>query len=114
MKAAIYTRSATDSRECGFQRKELLEFARRHGLEVVDCYEDVRRSGHDKSRPGMARLLTDAAKRKFSIILLRSLDRLTWEVPQLRRYLRKLATHDVDCICPREVEDASGKCSHLR
>jgi site-specific DNA recombinase len=104
MKAVIYTRSATDSSECGFQRRELLKFAERHGLEVVACYEDVHWSGLDKNCPGLAQLLKDAAKKKFSVILLRSLDRLTRDVSQLLRYIRRLRNLQIECISPWEVE----------
>lgn len=69
--------------------------AEAHGLEVVEEYEDYA-SGGNSNRPGFQKMLSDARERKFSIILIWSLDRFSREgISNTFHYLERLKKYDV-------------------
>jgi len=69
------------------QLRDLRELADRRAFEVVGEYCDEGVSGAKNSRPGLDRLLTDAEKGKFSIILVWKLDRLGRSLMHLVRLM---------------------------
>jgi Resolvase, N terminal domain len=77
-RAALYLRTSTTQQTTENQRLALTEFAKRAGYEIVEEYEDHGVSGakgRDK-RPEFDRMLKDATRRQFDIILAWSVDRL--------------------------------------
>lgn len=78
MKAAIYVRVSTDKQELENQLHPLLEYANRQGYEVVKVYKDIA-SGKDSNRKEFNIMMNDAHKKKFDVILVWSLDRLSRE-----------------------------------
>ena len=74
MKAAIYTRVSTAEQKDELQRREIENYAARHGSEIAATYQDVA-SGAKASRPGLNRLLSDARARKLDTILVWKLAR---------------------------------------
>jgi DNA invertase Pin-like site-specific DNA recombinase len=74
MKAAIYTRVSTADQNAELQVRELEQYAFRQGWEITGAYQDVI-SGAKASRPGLNRLMADAAARKFEILVVWKLDR---------------------------------------
>lgn len=84
LRAAIYARVSTDKQRerhtIASQLASLPEFARRQGWEVVGEYVDdglTAKAGHLSARRGFSRLLADADARKFDIVIVIDLDRLT-------------------------------------
>jgi DNA invertase Pin-like site-specific DNA recombinase len=78
MKAALYLRVSTTDQSVENQRRELQAVADRMGHDVIEIYADNGVSGakgRDK-RPGFDRLLWDAARRKFDLVMAWSVDRL--------------------------------------
>ncbi len=76
--AAIYARVSTDRQTTENQLTALRAAAERHGWEVVAEYVDEGISGakgRDK-RPQFDALLKDAVRRKFSVVMAWSVDRL--------------------------------------
>ena len=76
--AAIYVRVSTDGQTVENQTRELCHIAERRGCQVVETYSDVGISGgkgRDK-RPGLDRMLNDASRRKFDVVMAWSIDRL--------------------------------------
>ena len=76
--AAIYVRVSTDGQTVENQTRELCQIAERRGWQVVETYSDVGISGgkgRDK-RPGLDRMLNDASRRKFDVVMAWSIDRL--------------------------------------
>lgn len=83
MKCAIYMRvahgePAIDAVDrCAMQRNTLMEYAREHGLEVVEKYWDIGFSGNTLERPGLQAMLADHAAGKFDRVLVVDMSRLT-------------------------------------
>jgi DNA invertase Pin-like site-specific DNA recombinase len=74
LKTAIYTRVSTADQNPELQLRDLEEYATRQGWEIIETYQDII-SGAKASRPGLARLMADAAARKFDCLLVWKLDR---------------------------------------
>jgi DNA invertase Pin-like site-specific DNA recombinase len=84
-RAAIYARVSTDGQTTDNQVIALREIAGRRGWDIVEVYTDQGISGangRDK-RPGFDRMLKDANRRKFDVIM-------AWAVDRMGRSLRDL------------------------
>jgi DNA invertase Pin-like site-specific DNA recombinase len=76
--AALYVRVSTDGQTIENQVRELRQIAERRGWEIVETYSDAGISGakgRDK-RPGLDRMLNDAKRRKFDVVMAWAIDRL--------------------------------------
>lgn len=81
------------------QERDLKEFAERSKWEVVEIYTDINVSGTKKGidRPQFKRMMADASKRRFDILLFWSLDRLSREgVYETHGYLKQLSNYGVE------------------
>ena len=76
IKCAIYLRVSTKSQDTDNQLQPLKDYAHRCGYEVVGIYEDKGVSGVKSSRPSLDQMVLDARRRKFSMILAWSIDRV--------------------------------------
>jgi DNA invertase Pin-like site-specific DNA recombinase len=99
MRAAIYARVSTTDRgqDTSNQLAELQRFASCQGWEIVEVYEDQvsGAKGRDK-RPAFDRMLNDASKRRFDILLVWSADRLSRQGPyETLDVVRKLSAYGV-------------------
>jgi hypothetical protein len=65
---ALYTRVSTSDQNCEFQLRELQDYAAHQGWQVVEVYQDTM-SGAQARRPGLTRLMDDAAARKFHCVM---------------------------------------------
>ena len=74
LRVAIYARVSTQDQNNELQVRELSQYVRSRGWDLVDTYED-RMSGAKTSRPGLDRLIADARKRRFDAVLVWKLDR---------------------------------------
>lgn len=78
--AAQYIRMSSDGQDLSpaLQRNAISEYARDHGMRIVETYEDPGRSGLTiRSRPSMRRLIQDVASGKcpFAVILVYDVSR---------------------------------------
>lgn len=90
MKAAIYCRLseedrdkrsfADDSASIQNQKSMLVQYAIEQGWEIYGIYSDDDYAGADRNRPAFRRLLEDAEKRLFDIILCKTQSRFTREL----------------------------------
>jgi hypothetical protein len=74
MRIALYIRVSTTEQNSALQRADLDKYIQERGLECTGIYEDVM-SGARQSRPGLNRLLADAADGKFDVVAVWKLDR---------------------------------------
>lgn len=77
-RAAIYLRVSTDQQTTENQRLELERVAAARGWQIMAVYEDAGISGakgRDK-RPGLDKMLKDASKRRFDVVMAWAIDRL--------------------------------------
>jgi DNA invertase Pin-like site-specific DNA recombinase len=100
MHVGIYARtSTTDGRQdTENQLSELRRFAETQGWEIVREYVD-NESGSHPDRIEFRRLFADAAQRRFDLVLVWALDRLTREgVAETFEYIKRLASHGVQFV----------------
>ena len=90
MRAAIYARVSTTDQNCELQLNELREYIKRHGWESVGEYVDSGWSGAKASRPEFDRLMQDAGKRRFEVVLVWKLDRFGRSVLNCKTALQQL------------------------
>lgn len=94
MRVALYARVSTlNGQHPEMQVAELREYAVRRGWEVTGEYVDEGVSGAKESRPALNRLMADAHRRRFAVLLV-------WKVDRFGRSLRHLvnALADLDAL----------------
>jgi DNA invertase Pin-like site-specific DNA recombinase len=71
MKVAIYARVSTTNhgQDASLQTSEMRQFAEARGWTLADEYVDQGVSGAKDSRPELNRLMADAKRRKFDVVL---------------------------------------------
>lgn len=114
MRAAIYARVSTGEQTLENQLVALREFAAACGHQVVAEYTDTETGAAD-SRPGLDRMLADAARRRFDLLLFWSLDRLTRNgVLKTFKILERLESYGVKFRALQQPElDSSGPWGHV-
>ncbi|MGO9271959.1 MAG: recombinase family protein [Terriglobia bacterium] len=94
MRVALYVRVSREEQDSVNQLNQLQGFAAGLG-QVVRTYDDCA-TGKNSDRPAFKRMLDDAAKRRFDLIVFWALDRLTREGPlKTLLYLEQLASSGV-------------------
>lgn len=112
-RVAIYIRVSTlDQAREGYsletQEKTLRKWCDDRRYEVYDLYADKGISGKDiEHRPDMNRLLEDAKKGKFDIILFWALSRFTRSVSDLYSTMEKFQKWNIDMVSYTEAFDTS-------
>ena len=81
MKAAIYARVSTEDQDPGNQVRELQAWAQRRGCEVLEVYQEAESAWRQGHQAELARLLTDAERGRFDVVLVWALDRMSREGP---------------------------------
>src|SRR5690242_21844643 len=78
IRAAIYARVSTTShgQDASLQTRELRQFAEARGWTLAGEYVDAGVSGAKDSRPELNRLMADAKRRKFDVVLVWKLDQI--------------------------------------
>src|SRR5438045_506402 len=76
IRVAIYCRVSTSNghQDPEMQARELREYCERRGFQIAEEYADTV-SGSKDSRPALNRLMADAARRHFDVVLVWKLDR---------------------------------------
>jgi DNA invertase Pin-like site-specific DNA recombinase len=100
IRAAIYARVSTaDGRQdTENQFAELRRFGEVQGWVIVGEYTD-HESGGKAERAELRRMFTDAAQRKYDVVVVWSLDRLTREgVAETFQYIKRLTSHGVQFV----------------
>ena len=98
MKAALYCRLSEEDKNRGDadsvsiqnQKSMLVSYAEAHGWEIYDIYSDDDYAGADRRRPAFNRLLTDAAAKRFDIVLCKTQSRFTREMELVEKYIHGL------------------------
>ena len=109
MRAAIYVRVSTDRQTVENQIRELRRVAERRGWEVVEVYDDAGISGAKdrKQRPGLDRMLNDAGRRKFDIVMAWAIDRVGRSLIDLLGTIQHLEACGVDLYLDQQNIDTS-------
>jgi len=98
--AALYVRLSEEDRDKKLPEKDsasiqnqksmLIQYAIEQGWDIFDIYSDDDFRGSDRSRPEWNRLIADAEKRKFDIIVCKAQSRFTRELEMVEKYIHGL------------------------
>jgi len=108
-RVAIYARVSTSnmSQDPTMQTRELREYCDRRGWHLTGEYVDIGVSGSKDKRPQLDRMLVDAHRRRFDVILVWKLDRFSRSLRNLVNSLAELDTLGVDFVSLRDNLDFS-------
>lgn len=95
---AIYARVSTDKQAVDMQLSELRDFVQRSNWKIYKEYIDQGYTGANTQRPAFTDMMNQARKRKFDILLVWKLDRLSRSLKDLINTLDELGHLGVDFI----------------
>jgi DNA invertase Pin-like site-specific DNA recombinase len=108
-RAAISIRVSTDGQTTENQRMALEAVAAQRGWTIAAIYDDAGISGakgRDK-RPGLDKLLTDAARARFDVVMAWAMDRLGRSLAGLIDTLKTLEAANVDLFLHQQTIDTT-------
>ena len=118
MKAAIYVRVSTvgqaqegDSLE--MQKEKLLAYITSQGWELFKIYEDAGISGGTSNRPAFQEMLKDARSKKFDILLVYKIDRLSRSILDFHQTMQVLQANNISFVSLTQQFDTSTSMGRL-
>jgi DNA invertase Pin-like site-specific DNA recombinase len=108
-RAALYLRVSTDGQTVDNQRLELEQAASQRGWHVVTTYADEGISGSKgrEKRPGLDKMLKDATRGRFDVVMSWAVDRLGRSLPDLINTLSELHHVKVDLFLHQQAIDTT-------
>jgi DNA invertase Pin-like site-specific DNA recombinase len=107
-RAVLYARVSTHTgQDPEMQLRELREYCLRRGWPIVAEYIDVGISGSKESRPQLDRLIADAHRRRFEVVICWRFDRFARSVSHLLRALENFRALGVEFVSLSEQVDTS-------
>ena len=106
--ACIYARVSSPEQHVETQLYDLRKFAEQRGFVVVGEYTDVGISGSKARRPGLDKMLKDARKRKFNVLLVAAFDRMARSVKHFLSVVDELDDLGIEFVSRRESIDTHG------
>lgn len=109
MRAAIYARVSTSNngQSPEMQLREIGEYCERRGWAVSGEYVDVGISGTKEKRPELDRLMSDAHRRRFDVVIVWKFDRFARSVSHLLRALETFNALGIAFVSLSESLDTS-------
>jgi len=107
MKAGLYLRVSTNQQTTENQRRELEAYCERQGWKISAVYDDSGVSGAKAERPALNKMLNDAAKNKFQVLLVVKIDRLARSTANLLHILQQLQTAGVGFVATSQQLDTT-------
>ena len=95
---AIYARVSTDRQTVDMQIHELKAYVDRRGWDLLREFIDQGYSGSDTKRPAFQEMMNEAKKRKFDVLLVWKLDRLSRSMKDLVMVLNELGGLGIDFV----------------
>jgi DNA invertase Pin-like site-specific DNA recombinase len=108
-RVAIYARVSTTNhgQDVTVQTRELQQFAEARGWRLVDSYLDLGISGSKDKRPELDRLMADAHRRKFDVVIVWKFDRFARSVSHLLRALETFNALGISFVSLSEQMDTT-------
>jgi DNA invertase Pin-like site-specific DNA recombinase len=107
-RAVLYSRVSTlNGQDPEMQSREIREYCQRRGWPLVDEYVDRGISGAKERRPQLDRLIADAHKRKFEVVVVWKFDRFARSVSHLLRALETFRALGIEFVSLSEQVDTS-------
>jgi DNA invertase Pin-like site-specific DNA recombinase len=110
---AIYARVSTDKQKVEMQLAELREYGERAGWKIYREFIDEGYTGKDTARPAFKEMLDEARRRKFDLLLVWKLDRLSRSLKDLITTLDELGHLGIDFISYDNKIDTSSPTGKL-
>ena len=107
-RAALYLRVSTLDQNPETQGCELRELARQRNLEIVEEYVDHGYSGARARRPALDKLMADAARHRFDVVLVWAADRLARSVKHFLEVLDELNRLGIEFVSLQQNLDTDG------
>jgi DNA invertase Pin-like site-specific DNA recombinase len=109
MRVALYGRVSTSDKgqDPEMQLRELREYCERRGWKISEEYVDAGVSGSKDSGPALNRLMADAQRRRFDVVLVWRFDRFARSVSHLLRALELFQSLGIDFVSLSESVDTS-------
>lgn len=95
---AIYARVSTNKQKVDMQLRELRDFVKRSGWKIFDEFIDQGFTGANTKRPAFNEMMTAAKRRRFDILLVWKLDRLSRSLKDLINTLDELGAIGIHFI----------------
>lgn len=101
-RAALYARVSTTRQDTANQIREVEQFAKARGLELVKIYRETR-PGWEPDREQLAKLYEAAHRREFDVVLVWALDRFSRQgIEATLGLMRRLSDSGIDLVSLRE------------
>jgi DNA invertase Pin-like site-specific DNA recombinase len=107
-RAVLYMRVSTADQTTDNQAHDLQQMAQHRGLTIVEQYIDHGISGTRSRRPGLDRMMADARKGKFDVVLVWACDRLARSTKHFLETLDELNRLKIEFVSFREQLDTGG------
>src|SRR5580692_11220091 len=107
MRVALYGRVSTAEQNAAMQIEELRAYCIRRQWEIVEEFIDSGVSGSKESRPALNRLLADAKRRRFDVVLVYRYDRFARSLRQLVNALAEFDALGIHFVSLHEGVDTS-------
>ena len=107
-RAALYVRVSTVDQHPETQLHDLRQFAAQRGLQIVQEYVDHGFCGARARRPALDRMMEDARRHRFDVLLVWSCDRLARSTKHLVQTLDELSGFGIQFLSQREAIDTEG------
>src|SRR5277367_2378959 len=107
-RAALYVRVSTVDQHPETQLHDLRQFAAQRGLQIVAEYVDHGFSGMRARRPELDRMMEDARRHKFDVLMVWACDRLARSTRHLLQTLDELSGFGIQFLSQREAIDTEG------
>ena len=108
MKAGLYIRVSTGNGQTTLnQRRELEAYCERQGWQIAGIYDDTGVSGAKAERPGLNRMMKDAASGKIDVAVVWKIDRLARSVVHLLQVLQALQSAGVAFVATTQQIDTT-------
>jgi DNA invertase Pin-like site-specific DNA recombinase len=108
IRAALYMRVSTVDQNPETQGLELRAFAQQRGYDIVHEYVDHGISGTKARRPALDKMLNEARRRPFDVLLVWSTDRMARSTKHFLDVLDELNGLGIRFISQREAIDTDG------
>jgi len=106
-RAVFYTRVSSVDHHLETQLCDLRPLAAARGYEIVGDYTDTI-SGSKSKRPGLDRLIADARRHRFDVVMVWAFDRMARSVRHFLEVLDELNHLNIEFVSFRESVDTSG------
>jgi DNA invertase Pin-like site-specific DNA recombinase len=108
IRAALCMRVSTVDQHPETQGIQLREFAGQRGFQIIEEYTDHGISGTKARRPALDKMLKDAHRRKFDVVVVWSCDRLARSTKHFLQVLDELSGLKIQFLSQRQAIDTDG------